>query len=137
MPALALSVFRKHPAPLAWLIALLLVLSIGMASAQSLLVRGSAAAISQTEQVRSELMAHAPQGVGAGRTVWVGLQLTHAPEWHTYWKNPGDSGLPTELRWTLPPGVTAGEIAWPTPRKFPLGNLANYGYGDTVLLPVP
>ncbi len=137
MPALALSVFRSQPAPLAWLIALLLFLSMGMASAQSLLVRGSAAAISQTEQVRSELMAHAPQGVGAGRTVWVGLQLTHAPEWHTYWKNPGDSGLPTELRWTLPPGVTAGEIAWPTPRKFPLGNLANYGYGDTVLLPVP
>ncbi|MGE4238110.1 protein-disulfide reductase DsbD family protein, partial [Hydrogenophaga sp.] len=54
-----------------------------------------------------------------------------------YWKNSGDSGLPTELQWTLPPGVTAGPIAWPTPRKFPIGNLANYGYDGTVLLPVP
>ena len=69
--------------------------------------------------------------------LWVGLQLTHAPEWHTYWKNSGDSGLPTELQWTLPAGVTAGEIAWPTPRKFPIGPLANYGYNGTVLLPVP
>lgn len=107
------------------------------ASAQSLLTRGSNAAVGQTEQVRSELVAHAPQGVAAGRTVWVGLQLTHAPEWHTYWKNPGDSGLPTELQWTLPAGVTAGDVAWPTPHKFPLGNLANYGYENTVLLPVP
>ena len=69
--------------------------------------------------------------------MWLGLQLTHAPDWHTYWKNSGDSGLPTELEWTLPPGVTAGAIAWPTPRKFPLGTLANYGYDGTVLLPVP
>ena len=41
------------------------------------------------------------------------------------------------LEWTLPAGVTAGEIAWPTPKKIPIGNLANYGYEGTVLLPVP
>ncbi|MGE0099511.1 MAG: protein-disulfide reductase DsbD family protein [Hydrogenophaga sp.] len=82
-------------------------------------------------------MAHAPDGAGPGKPFWVGLQLTHAPEWHTYWKNSGDSGLPTELQWTLPPGVSAGPIAWPTPRKFPIGNLANYGYDGTVVLPVP
>ncbi len=90
----------------------------------------------RTEQVTADLLAHAPEGAATGNTVWVGLQLQHAPEWHTYWKNSGDSGLPTELQWTLPEGVTAGPIAWPTPRKFPLGNLANYGYDGTVLLPV-
>ena len=90
-----------------------------------------------TEQVRAELMAQAPQGAGAGQPVWVGLQLTHQPEWHTYWKNPGDSGLPITLAWTLPEGVTAGEIAWPLPKKIPIGDLANYGYEGTVLLPVP
>ena len=89
-----------------------------------------------TEQVRAELMVHAPDGADAGKQVWVGLQLAHQPGWHTYWKNSGDSGLPTDLRWTLPEGVTAGEIAWPTPRKIPIGNLANYGYEGTVLLPV-
>ena len=112
-----------------------------------------------TPQVRAELMAHAPDGVdvgpgaptgtaaatgtatatvnGAAKTVWVGLQLAHKPEWHTYWKNSGDSGLPTSLQWTLPPGVTAGDVAWPTPQKIRIGNLANYGYEGTVLLPVP
>ncbi|MCM2356154.1 MAG: hypothetical protein NDI68_05630, partial [Arenimonas sp.] len=91
----------------------------------------------KTERVRAELMAHAPDGVGAGKKVWLGLQLAHAPEWHTYWKNPGDSGLPTSLQWTLPAGVVAGDIAWPVPKKIPIGHLANYGYEGTVLLPVP
>ena len=90
-----------------------------------------------TEQVRAELMAHAPDGAGPGNAVWVGLQITHQPEWHTYWKNSGDSGLPTLLEWTLPPGVIAGDIAWPIPKKIPIGDLANYGYEGTVLLPVP
>lgn len=90
-----------------------------------------------TDQVRAELMAHAPEGVEPGMPVWVGLQITHKPEWHTYWKNSGDSGLPTVLEWTLPAGVTAGDIAWPTPKKIPIGTLANYGYENTVLLPVP
>ena len=109
------------------------------ATAQSVLP-GSAAKLSSvvtTSEVRAELMAHAPQGVAAGQPLWLGLQITHQPEWHTYWKNPGDSGLPTVLEWTLPAGVTAGEIAWPTPKKIPIGNLANYGYEGTVLLPVP
>lgn len=90
-----------------------------------------------TERARAELLAHAPDGVEPGKALWVGLQLAHQPEWHTYWKNSGDSGLPTQLQWTLPPGVEAGEIAWPIPKKYPIGNLANYGYSGTVLLPVP
>jgi thiol:disulfide interchange protein DsbD len=90
-----------------------------------------------TDQVRAELLAWAPDGVQAGKPLWVGLQLAHIPEWHTYWKNSGDSGLPTLLEWTLPAGISAGEIAWPTPKKIPIGTLANYGYENTVLLPVP
>jgi thiol:disulfide interchange protein DsbD len=90
-----------------------------------------------TPQVRAELLAYAPDGVGPGKTVWLGLQLAHQPQWHTYWKNAGDSGLPTTLQWTLPAGLTAGDIAWPLPHKIPIGNLANYGYEGTVLLPVP
>lgn len=97
---------------------------------------GGASTLS-TPHVQAELLAHAPQGVVPGATVWLGLKLTHQPEWHTYWKNAGDSGLPTEFRWTLPPGLDAGPIDWPAPHKFPIGKLANYGYEDTVLLPVP
>jgi DsbC/DsbD-like thiol-disulfide interchange protein len=61
-----------------------------------------------------------PKGVEPGKPVWVGLQITHKPEWHTYWKNSGDSGLPTVLEWTLPAGRGAGDIAWPCPKKSPL-----------------
>ncbi len=109
------------------------------ASAQSSLLSNSSAgavAVVQTEQVRAELLALAPDGVSAGKTVWAGLQITHQPGWHTYWKNPGDSGLATELQWTLPQGISAGDIAWPAPRKIPVGNLANFGFENTVLLPV-
>lgn len=90
----------------------------------------------KTDQVRAELLAHAPQGIQAGQTFWLGLQIEHQPHWHTYWQNPGDSGLPTRLQWKLPASLQAGEIAWPLPKKIPIGTLANYGYENTVLLPV-
>jgi thiol:disulfide interchange protein DsbD len=89
-----------------------------------------------TEQVRAELLAHAPEGVAPGKPVWLGLAIDHAPHWHTYWKNPGDSGLPTTLEWTLPGGVVAGEIEWPTPQRLPVGPLMNFGHEGRLLLPV-
>jgi thiol:disulfide interchange protein/DsbC/DsbD-like thiol-disulfide interchange protein len=105
-------------------------------SAQNIAVN-TAKSVVTTPQVQAELVAYAPDGVEPGKTVMVGLQITHKPEWHTYWKNSGDSGQPTELQWTLPAGVTAGDIQWPTPKKIRIGTLANYGYEGTVLLPVP
>jgi thiol:disulfide interchange protein/DsbC/DsbD-like thiol-disulfide interchange protein len=94
-------------------------------------------AVVTTPQVRAELVAHAPDGVAAGKPVWLGLKIEHQPHWHTYWKNPGDSGLPTTLAWTLPQGVTAGDIEWPTPARLPIGPLMNFGFEGTLLLPVP
>lgn len=94
-------------------------------------------AVVTTERVRAELVAHAPQGVAPGQPLWLGLLITHQPGWHTYWKNPGDSGLPTELAWQLPAGLDPGEIAWPVPEKIRIDTLANYGYEGKVLLPVP
>ena len=84
------------------------------AAAPAALAAGGA--VVTTPQVRAELVAHAPEGVVAGKPVWLGLKIEHQPHWHTYWKNPGDSGLPTTLEWTLPAGVAAGEIQWPTPK---------------------
>jgi thiol:disulfide interchange protein DsbD len=97
----------------------------------------AAGAVVTTEQVRAELVAQAAEGVTPGRPLWLGLLIEHQPHWHTYWKNPGDSGLPTTLAWQLPKGLTAGEIAWPTPKKLPVGPLVNYGYEGKLLLPVP
>ena len=95
-----------------------------------------ASAVVTTPQVRAELVAHAPEGLSAGKPVWLGLKIEHKPQWHTYWKNPGDSGLATTLEWTLPAGVQAGAIQWPTPHRLPIGPLMNYGYDGTLLLPV-
>ena len=94
-------------------------------------------AVVSTPQVRAELVAHAPQGLAADKPLWLGLKIEHKPHWHTYWKNPGDSGLPTTLVWQLPPGVQAGDIAWPTPSRLPIGPLMNYGYEGILLLSVP
>jgi thiol:disulfide interchange protein len=73
-----------------------------------------------------------------GKTLWVDLHLAIAPGWHIYWKNPGDSGLPTEIAWTLPAGFSAGEINWRVPERFVIGGLANYGYagGADLLVPI-
>lgn len=71
-----------------------------------------------------------------GTTAWLGLRIRHEQNWHTYWINPGDSGLPTRVAWTLPPGFSAGEIAWPAPKRFAVDTLANFGYDGDLLLPV-
>ena len=89
-----------------------------------------------TDQVEVELLSEY-SSIAPGQNAWLGLHFKHAPEWHTYWINPGDSGLPTKLTWTLPPGYKASEIAWPTPKRFQVGDLYNFGYDGDTLLPVP
>ncbi len=126
--ALRPSLFARLSRPLA---AALLLCALQSAQAQS------SSAVVTTPQVKAELVAHAPDGVTPGKPMWLGLKIQHAPHWHTYWKNPGDSGLPTTMEWQLPAGVQAGAIEWPTPAKLPLGPLLNFGYEGTLLLPVP
>jgi len=109
---------------------------VAVAGATGVLGRSDSPAVVENAQIRAELVAHAPQGIGPGKPLWLGLQLRHATGWHTYWKNPGDSGLPTELHWTLPSGWQASAIEWPLPQRVQIGTLANYGYENEVLLPV-
>jgi thiol:disulfide interchange protein DsbD len=59
------------------------------------------------------------------------------PDWHTYWKNPGEAGMATKIEWQLPPGVTAGETQWPLPEKLPPAEVTTYGYNNEVVLLVP
>ena len=102
-----------------------------------LLGNAGGSSVVTTERTRAELVAHAPEGLGPNKKVWLGLRLAHQPGWKSYWLNPGDAGLPTRLQWDLPRGMLADEISWPMPTKFLLGSLVNYGYAGTVLLPVP
>jgi thiol:disulfide interchange protein/DsbC/DsbD-like thiol-disulfide interchange protein len=87
----------------------------------------------KTQHVEAELVSERTAFV-PGEATTVALRLKMADGWHTYWQNPGDSGLPTTIAWTLPPGVTAGAIQWPAPHALPAGPLVNYGYEGEVLL---
>lgn len=103
-----------------------------LAGALAILATPAAADSVRTEHVEAELVADQTALV-PGAPLTVALRLKLAPGWHTYWRNPGDSGLPTTLAWTLPPGVAAGAIEWPAPRALPAGPLLNYGYEGEVL----
>ncbi|RZL01366.1 MAG: thiol:disulfide interchange protein [Rubrivivax sp.] len=83
--------------------------------------------------VRAELVSSVT-AVRPGEQITVGLHQRIAPHWHTYWINPGDSGLPTTLEWHLPAGAVAGEIQWPAPHRFTQGPVTNHGYEDEVTL---
>lgn len=85
--------------------------------------------------VQVELVAE-HTSIQPGRSLQVGLLLDIEEHWHVYWRNPGDSGIPTEIEWNLPPGFTAGPIQWPAPKRLPLAPLMNYGYEGLTLLPV-
>lgn len=62
------------------------------------------------------------------------FNLDHLPKWHSYWKNPGETGLKTTISWTVPKQITPSEIYWPAPDIFMLGPLVNFGYKDNVSL---
>src|SRR5437879_6173952 len=86
------------------------------------------------ELVKAELLADT-SAIVPGKPFTVGLLLRMVPNWHTYWKFPGDAGIPTELKWKLPTGWKVGEIQWPIPLKLSEpGDILIYGYHDEVLL---
>jgi len=85
-----------------------------------------------TENVKSRLVSEA-SSIGPGQSIWVGVDFEIRSGWHTYWRNPGDSGQATTVAWNLPPGFTAGDILWPEPHRFDLPPLVNYGYAGHVL----
>jgi len=72
-----------------------------------------------------------------GRAISIGILFDMEPGWHIYWTNPGDSGEPPRVQWTLPAGLQAGDIRWPVPQKMVHGTVADYGYEGRVLLAVP
>jgi DsbC/DsbD-like thiol-disulfide interchange protein/cytochrome c biogenesis protein CcdA len=63
-----------------------------------------------------------------GTTVSLAIRMSPEPGWHGYWKNPGDSGTESTVRWTLPPGVEAGPLQYPVPARLSVGGLMNYVY---------
>ncbi|MEY3971499.1 MAG: hypothetical protein RLZZ80_1197 [Pseudomonadota bacterium] len=103
-------------------------------------LQGSLPAAAKVDQVHIRLISE-QQALVAGQRHWFGLVLEHEPGWHTYWRNPGDSGLATTANWRLqePTGASVAgprliSQAWPTPSRLAVGPLANYGYENQVVL---
>jgi len=100
----------------------------------SMLCPGRAQTYEGRELVQARLLADAT-AVVPGKPFTVGLLLHMVPNWHTYWKFPGDAGIPTEIKWKLPDGWRVGEIQWPIPLKLTEpGDIQIYGYHEEVLL---
>lgn len=87
----------------------------------------AADALAKTENVTVELLADVT-AIRAGEAFTLAIHMTMAPQWHTYWKNPGDSGMPTRVVWTLPDGFQAGDLQWPSPVRAVDAGLALFGY---------
>ena len=77
-----------------------------------------------TDNVTASIIAE-HDSVAPGTSLWIALKLDIREGWHTYWRNPGDSGAATSITWTLPDGFSAGEILWPYPERQYVGPVAN------------
>ncbi len=104
---------------------IVLVLGLLLASVPAL------AAPVKTDHVESELVSEV-DAIQPGKPFWVALKLKLDEHWHTYWKYPGDSGMPTAIEWKLPAGFKAGEIQWEHPIRIEVAGLAGYGYEGEV-----
>lgn len=98
-----------------------------------LLFSNATFAASAAEPVKADLVAE-EAAVQPGRPFWVGVKLNMEEGWDTYWRNPGDSGFPTQVKWNLPEGFTAGPLLWPYPQRIVSDSLVVFGYTDSVLL---
>lgn len=88
-----------------------------------------------SDHVETELVAETT-ALAIDADNWLALRIKPEDGWHVYWRNPGDSGLPTGIDWQLPPQLDAGELQWPYPHITRLGDIVNYGYGEETLLPL-
>ncbi len=74
--------------------------------------------------------------VQPGKEFMMAVKFVIDKGWHIYWLNPGDSGIPTEVEWNLPEGVTISQVYWPAPQIFKSYGLVSYGYNGTLVVPV-
>ncbi len=83
--------------------------------------------------VHAELISEL-KAIQPGVLFWLALKMEMDDSWHTYWKNPGDSGLSTHIQWDLPTGFRVSEIYWPYPQRIEQPPLTSFGYTSEILL---
>lgn len=95
---------------------------------------GYAQAGARTPQVTGTIIPET-RSIRPGSPLRVAIRLVVAPGWHIYWTNPGESGLPTTVRWIGPAGFAAGPVRWPYPERKEVAGIVFHAYeGEVVLL---
>ncbi|CDZ79823.1 Thiol:disulfide interchange protein DsbD precursor [Candidatus Rubidus massiliensis] len=85
----------------------------------------------ETEAVKTQLLSE-HKTIKPGESFWLALHVNVKEDWHIYWKNPGDSGMPFSINWELPEGIQLEKIDWPYPQRFKQDEVYGFGYGETV-----
>lgn len=98
----------------------------------SLLIASSALA----DEQRATATWMTAKNVSVGGPIQTVIQMKITEGWHTYWKNPGEGGIPVKIEAKLPEGWTLGEIQYPAPRRFTNGELPSIGYEGEVTFPI-
>ena len=83
-------------------------------------------ALAAARGIEPQLVAEGPAPPGG--EVELAIHMRPEPGWHGYWLNPGDAGLPMEVKWQLPTGFAAGPLRYPVPGRFEIADLMNYVY---------
>jgi DsbC/DsbD-like thiol-disulfide interchange protein/cytochrome c biogenesis protein CcdA len=85
-----------------------------------------APALAHARGIDPQLVAEGP--APAGGEIELAIVMHTKPGWHGYWLNPGDAGLPMDVKWQLPPGWSVGELRYPVPTRLTISGLMNYVY---------
>ena len=118
-----------------WSIRLVAALGVGLGLLPGAFTPSAASPI-VAPHVQVELVADVA-AIEPGRDLRLGVHFVPEAEWHVYWRNPGDSGEAPRVEWSLPHGLTAGELEWPAPGRLVVGPIVSYGYPGEVLLAAP
>ena len=68
--------------------------------------------------------------------ILIGLQVNLLPEWKIYWRNPGDAGLPPEIKWETASNIKSIDLLFPNPKRFNFFGIETFGYENEVIFPI-
>ena len=78
----------------------------------------------------------AAEATGSASAIEAGLEIRLAPGWHSYWRSPGDAGIPPSIDWAGSDNLAHAETAWPAPQRWSVQGFETAGYENHVVLPI-
>jgi DsbC/DsbD-like thiol-disulfide interchange protein len=130
-----LATFRRSAAPLRFAFATFLILAVAAAGGAALAAGSSSSPWISSTNSKVRLVSGTVDVAGAP-VLLAGIQLRMTPGWKTYWRNPGDSGVPPTFDWSGSKNLKHAEVLYPAPHRFADAGGMAIGYDDEVVFPV-